>query len=149
MPTHELHAPPLLLPAQLAHSRLHTHERTHTRTHARTYIHTHTHTHTRTPHLLVPCASRPSSQASIVSSIRALPTKKWSAASKEKNGGDGTEDDDEEEECSLCMERFEEPDEVRLLKCGHYFHTECIDKWLVVGQQLKPRSCPYCNDSAV
>ena len=32
-------------------------------------------------------------------------------------------------ECCLCMERFEESDEVRLLPCGHYYHKSCVDRW--------------------
>ena len=30
--------------------------------------------------------------------------------------------------------------------CGaSIFHTECIDRWLVVGQQSKTRFCPLCS----
>lgn len=43
------------------------------------------------------------------------------------------------------MELFEADSEVRTLQCKHYFHTECIDRWLVVGQQSKTRFCPLCS----
>ena len=54
-----------------------------------------------------------------------------------------------EEECILCMEDFKSGDEVRSLPCGHYFHTACIDKWLVVAQRNKARTCPLCKADPV
>ena len=75
-------------------------------------------------------------EASIVTSVLALPTQKWSAV---------REAGQEEEECALCMELFVETDEVRVLKCKHYFHTKCIDQWLVETQRSKSRSCPLCQ----
>ena len=75
------------------------------------------------------------------SSVLALPCQKWTAV-REPNAGD-------DEECALCMESFVESDEVRVLKCRHYFHTTCIDQWLVVSQKSKSRSCPLCPAGAV
>lgn len=80
-------------------------------------------------------------QDSIVTSVLALPTQKWSAVRDPKNA-DG-------EECAMCMETFAEEEEVRVLKCAHYFHTKCIDEWLVVGQRSKSRSCPLCQHSPI
>ncbi|XP_027368586.1 NEP1-interacting protein-like 1 [Abrus precatorius] len=43
--------------------------------------------------------------------------------------------------CSICFQDFEEGELVRILpKCGHLFHLECIDKWLV-----QQGSCPMCR----
>ena len=81
------------------------------------------------------------SQASIVTSVLALPTQKWSDV-REPSGVD-------DEECALCMEAFGESDEVRVLTCRHYFHTKCIDQWLVVAQQSKSRSCPLCQTAVL
>lgn len=80
-------------------------------------------------------------EASIVTSLLALPTQPWSAVREPTKS--------EDEECALCMELFAESDEVRVLKCRHYFHTKCIDQWLVVGQSLKSRSCPLCQHSPI
>ena len=85
--------------------------------------------------------ARADRQASIITSVRALPTSAWSEAC-----GVSGEDN---EECSLCMERFEAQAEVRTLQCKHYFHTECIDHWLVQKQVGKKRVCPLCNHPVV
>eukprot|EP00029_Vermamoeba_vermiformis_P001602 TRINITY_DN11796_c0_g1_i1.p1 TRINITY_DN11796_c0_g1~~TRINITY_DN11796_c0_g1_i1.p1 ORF type:complete len:245 (+),score=10.26 TRINITY_DN11796_c0_g1_i1:188-922(+) len=42
--------------------------------------------------------------------------------------------------CTVCLNDFEENEEVKQLPCKHYFHTECIEKWL---QQRD--ACPLCN----
>lgn len=36
-------------------------------------------------------------------------------------------EDDTEKECPICLCNFEEREEMRVLQCGHEFHTECID----------------------
>lgn len=81
-------------------------------------------------------------QASIVTSVLALPTQKWCDVREPNASAD-------DEECALCMESFAESDELRVLKCRHYFHKACIDEWLVVGQKSKSRSCPVCQNSPV
>lgn len=42
--------------------------------------------------------------------------------------------------CSVCMDDFEDRDEVRLLPCFHAYHRACIDQWLT-----KKASCPVCQ----
>ena len=32
--------------------------------------------------------------------------------------------------CSVCMANLQTGDNARKLKCGHFFHKECIDCWL-------------------
>ena len=39
--------------------------------------------------------------------------------------------------CTICIE---EPDECSQLKCGHIFHTECINEWF-----KNHKSCPNCR----
>ena len=67
-------------------------------------------------------------EQSVVSSVRALPTKPFSEMASPSGG-------QEEEECSMCMETFEGSDEVRILACKHYFHTDCI-----VSRRRNPNS---------
>lgn len=45
--------------------------------------------------------------------------------------------------CSICLADFEAGDAVRRLPCGHDFHQNCIDVWL-----LRNKRCPLCNRGA-
>lgn len=49
--------------------------------------------------------------------------------------------------CVICMEHFKENDEVRVLKCQHTYHKNCIDTWLL--QSASTPSCPLCKREAV
>ena len=45
--------------------------------------------------------------------------------------------------CAICMltvEKDSQPHPVIVLPCGHYFHKECVSRWLIVHQK-----CPLCN----
>lgn len=65
--------------------------------------------------------------------IAALPTRTF-------HGGDGVHAPKEENNCQVCMEDFEEGDELRTLPCFHLFHAKCVDQW------LKQNSiCPICR----
>lgn len=44
------------------------------------------------------------------------------------------------QECSICMEEFDEGDDMRSLPCCHIFHQECIDDWLT-----RKTLCPVCD----
>jgi len=46
--------------------------------------------------------------------------------------------------CSVCLSDFQVGQDLRLLLCGHYFHTECVDPWL-----LKRCDCPLCRSTEV
>ncbi|KAL3944892.1 MAG: hypothetical protein SGBAC_001037 [Bacillariaceae sp.] len=43
--------------------------------------------------------------------------------------------------CSICIDDFEAGEKIRLLPCGHAFHTECILPWLTRRQGC----CPMCK----
>ncbi|KAM7252600.1 hypothetical protein ACFE04_008109 [Oxalis oulophora] len=44
-------------------------------------------------------------------------------------------------ECVICLEEFQDDDELRLLpKCDHMFHRDCIDNWFV-----RKVICPLCR----
>lgn len=46
-------------------------------------------------------------------------------------------------ECVICLERFGDGALYRILPgCGHVFHSNCIDAWLV-----KAAVCPICRGS--
>jgi len=43
--------------------------------------------------------------------------------------------------CGVCLVDFVNGDELRLLPCGHRFHRECIDHWLLQSSTV----CPVCK----
>jgi len=45
-----------------------------------------------------------------------------------------------ETECAICIETYDDADEVRILPCFHFFHKSCIDKWLSTAN-----TCPVCK----
>jgi hypothetical protein len=50
-------------------------------------------------------------------------------------------DDNDVDTCAICIEDFENGDQLRLLPCKHWYHVECIDPWLTT----KSSSCPLCK----
>mmetsp|Transcript_30268 Transcript_30268/g.64413 ORF Transcript_30268/g.64413 Transcript_30268/m.64413 type:complete len:561 (+) Transcript_30268:83-1765(+) len=40
--------------------------------------------------------------------------------------------------CGVCLGEFEDGDELRLLPCGHRFHRDCIDQWLLQSSTVCP-----------
>ena len=45
--------------------------------------------------------------------------------------------------CAVCVEDFVSGDTVRVLRCGHRFHLECCDRWLL-GCEHEVQ-CPMCK----
>ncbi|KAG2200744.1 hypothetical protein INT47_002788 [Mucor saturninus] len=45
------------------------------------------------------------------------------------------------EACLVCLDEFENKQPVRVLKCHHVFHRECVDRWLCESHN----SCPVCR----
>lgn len=40
--------------------------------------------------------------------------------------------------CGVCLIDFDDGDELRVLPCGHHFHRECIDHWLLTSSTVCP-----------
>ena len=53
-------------------------------------------------------------------------------------------DKEKHKTCSICLDDFDDESKLRLLKCEHSFHTECIDKWLTDCNY----KCPVCRDDS-
>ncbi|KAJ3096317.1 hypothetical protein HK100_005599 [Physocladia obscura] len=49
------------------------------------------------------------------------------------------------EKCSICLMNYDEGEEMRILKCHHGFHLDCIDQWLT----SHVNSCPICRQPGV
>lgn len=65
----------------------------------------------------------------------------------------GEDDDDEDhpvmtvpegssdDTCAICIDIMEDTEMVRLLTCGHIFHSDCVDPWLTRRRAY----CPLCK----
>ncbi len=54
----------------------------------------------------------------------------------------GKDENDCSVKCLVCQYAYEEDEKLRVLPCGHIFHCECIDEWLLTKDH-----CPYCRQS--
>lgn len=47
--------------------------------------------------------------------------------------------------CLICLEDWEDDDDVRVLSCRHAFHVGCVDRWLTGTSN----TCPLCRKAGV
>lgn len=62
----------------------------------------------------------------------AIPVMHWS---------DDTKKQHKDKQCLVCLDEFALKQPVRVLKCHHVFHRECVDRWLCESHN----SCPVCR----
>eukprot|EP01012_Entosiphon_sulcatum_P000823 TRINITY_DN10144_c0_g1_i1.p1 TRINITY_DN10144_c0_g1~~TRINITY_DN10144_c0_g1_i1.p1 ORF type:complete len:558 (-),score=50.09 TRINITY_DN10144_c0_g1_i1:102-1775(-) len=46
--------------------------------------------------------------------------------------------------CCICVSEYEVSEEIRTLPCSHFYHRECVDKWLAEN-----RTCPVCKEDVL
>mmetsp|Transcript_23148 Transcript_23148/g.34832 ORF Transcript_23148/g.34832 Transcript_23148/m.34832 type:complete len:133 (+) Transcript_23148:571-969(+) len=73
-----------------------------------------------------------------VEEISRLPTHSFSSPSKQPESGGKIQS------CSICLQPFEDGEEVRTIPCLHQFHADCVDRWLTSSA-----TCPVCKFSAI
>jgi hypothetical protein len=56
----------------------------------------------------------------------------------------GKDENDCEVKCLVCQFPYETAECLRRLPCGHCFHTDCVDQWL-----MSKDCCPYCRTAIV
>jgi len=52
-----------------------------------------------------------------------------------------TPDGEVDPACCICMCDYDECESINKLKCGHCFHTGCLEQWLKTHT-----ACPICKD---
>ncbi|AES89593.2 zinc finger, C3HC4 type (RING finger) protein [Medicago truncatula] len=52
---------------------------------------------------------------------------------------------EEEVDCAVCLCTMKEREEIRVLKCEHVFHKDCLDTWY--SFKYNNTTCPLCRVS--
>jgi len=76
-------------------------------------------------------------RASTQSSPRCPP-----ASDSQADGDDGAADIDKS--CRICLEYYEDGEELRFLPCFHKYHKDCVDRWFQMSSK-----CPVCKTSII
>ncbi|UNI23934.1 hypothetical protein JDV02_009724 [Purpureocillium takamizusanense] len=75
---------------------------------------------------------RKGSQARLsLEDLETMPVMRYKVPPQQADVEAGTLGDDESGPCSICTESFLVGARLRKLPCGHRFHTDCVDPWLL------------------
>lgn len=81
--------------------------------------------------------------------INRLPTYKYNKKeekttnTKDENDNENQNENDKLDEhynCRICLESYQQDEDIKILPCMHQYHSDCIDHWLSIH-----RKCPICN----
>ncbi|XP_028905253.1 E3 ubiquitin-protein ligase ZNRF3 [Ornithorhynchus anatinus] len=83
-----------------------------------------------------------------VQALEKMETRKFKSKSKgHREGSCGALDtlgSSSTSDCAICLEKYIDGEELRVIPCTHRFHKKCVDPWL-----LQHHTCPHCRHSII
>ncbi|OAL01503.1 hypothetical protein IQ06DRAFT_293579 [Phaeosphaeriaceae sp. SRC1lsM3a] len=73
--------------------------------------------------------------------VKAIVFSDWIAKQKKQQEKSETSLESSKPLCAICLDVFDEDAQVRDLRCGHVFHTHCLDEWFARFNEY----CPLCH----
>ncbi|XP_065502370.1 E3 ubiquitin-protein ligase ZNRF3 [Caloenas nicobarica] len=83
-----------------------------------------------------------------VQALEKMETRKFKSKSKgHREGSCGALDtlsSSSTSDCAICLEKYIDGEELRVIPCTHRFHKKCVDPWL-----LQHHTCPHCRHNII
>ncbi|KAE8635391.1 hypothetical protein XENTR_v10002606 [Xenopus tropicalis] len=83
-----------------------------------------------------------------VQALEKMETRKFKAKGKVPRegscGGLDTLSSSSTSDCAICLEKYIDGEELRVIPCTHRFHKRCVDPWL-----LQNHTCPHCRHNII
>uniref|UniRef100_A0A8C7WN61 E3 ubiquitin-protein ligase ZNRF3 n=1 Tax=Oryzias sinensis TaxID=183150 RepID=A0A8C7WN61_9TELE len=80
--------------------------------------------------------------------LEKMETRKFKAKGKvQRDSGCGASDSlssSSTSDCAICLEKYMDGEELRVIPCAHRFHKKCVDPWL-----LQHHTCPHCRHNII
>ncbi|XP_032898984.1 E3 ubiquitin-protein ligase ZNRF3 isoform X2 [Amblyraja radiata] len=80
--------------------------------------------------------------------LEKMETRKFKSKSKvSREGNCGASDtlsSSSTSDCAICLEKYVDGEELRVIPCTHRFHKRCVDPWL-----LQHHTCPHCRHNII
>ncbi|XP_053329420.1 E3 ubiquitin-protein ligase ZNRF3 [Spea bombifrons] len=83
-----------------------------------------------------------------VQALEKMETRKYKAKGKGVREGSGggldSPSSSSTSDCAICLEKYIDGEELRVIPCTHRFHKRCVDPWL-----LQNHTCPHCRHNII
>ncbi|XP_056274874.1 E3 ubiquitin-protein ligase znrf3 isoform X2 [Pseudoliparis swirei] len=81
-----------------------------------------------------------------IQALEKMETRKFKAKGKvqRESGGSDSLSSSSTADCAICLERYVDGEEMRVIPCAHRFHKKCVDPWL-----LQHHTCPHCRHNII
>ncbi|XP_061586541.1 E3 ubiquitin-protein ligase znrf3 isoform X2 [Cololabis saira] len=83
-----------------------------------------------------------------IQALEKMETRKFKAKGKSQResscGASDSLSSSSTSDCAICLERYIDGEELRVIPCAHRFHKKCVDPWL-----LQHHTCPHCRHNII